>query len=296
MTTLSIIIPVYNEERAIGLTLEKVRATVARLDGIDTTIICVDDGSQDGTAGILAAEEGITVLTHGNNRGYGAALRTGLDSVTTEWAFIVDADGTYPIEELPALLAERDDNVMVVGARQGPGIQRRLPHRFARWTLRKMVHVLTGVMVPDLNSGMRIFKRSIYRRFRHLLPMGFSFTSTITVACLYAGLRVKYVPIHYDHRIGRSNIRPVRDFFAFTVLIVRLASYFEPLTFFIPAASGVFALGFLKAARDYLVTGAIGSLAVILMMFATQVFLVGIVADVVVRRTADVRGAEPRDE
>jgi hypothetical protein len=173
---------------------------------------------------------------------------------------------------------------MVVGARQGNGISASLPHQLARWILRKMVHGLTGVMVSDLNSGMRVFRRSLYQEFRHLLPMGFSFTTTLTVASLYSGRKVRYVPINYERRVGKSNIKPVKDFFAFSMLIVRLASYFEPLRFFLPAAFGLALLGVARAIRDVIVVNQFGALAVILLLSAFQVFVLGVIADVIVRR------------
>jgi hypothetical protein len=147
-----------------------------------------------------------------------------------------------------------------------------------------MVHGLTGVIVPDLNSGMRVFRKALYSEYRHLLPLGFSFTTTLTVASLYSGRRVRYIPINYERRIGRSNIKPVQDFFGFMMLIVRLASYFEPLRFFLPAAAGLFLLGLLRAIRDIIVVNQIGALSVILFLTAFQVFVLGVIADVIVRR------------
>jgi glycosyltransferase involved in cell wall biosynthesis len=281
----AVIIPVYNEHGAIEDTIHRVQRICAGVAGYDFEIICVNDGSNDGTDEILARVEGVTVITHDVNRGYGAALRTGLDYCSEEWIFITDADGTYPLEDLPHLLECAATGVdMVVGARQGNGISSSLPHQLARWILRKMVHGLTGVMVPDLNSGMRVFRRTLYQEFRHLLPMGFSFTTTLTVASLYSGHKVRYEPINYERRVGKSNIRPVQDFFGFSMLIVRLASYFEPLRFFLPAAFGLALLGVARAIRDFIVVNQFGALAVILLLTAFQIFVLGVIADVIVRR------------
>lgn len=280
----AVVIPVYNEERAIEDTVRRIQAICAGVSGYQFEIICINDGSKDGTAGVLARLQGITVITHEVNRGYGAALRTGLDYCSQEWIFITDADGTYPLDDLPGLLSSAEGVDMVVGNRQGRGISASLPHQLARWILRKMVHGLTSVMVPDLNSGMRVFRKSLYQEFRHLLPMGFSFTTTLTVASLYSGRRVRYVPINYERRIGKSNIKPVQDFFGFSMLIVRLASYFEPLRFFLPAAFGLAFLGVLRAVRDIIVVNQFGALSVILMLTAFQVFVLGVIADVIVRR------------
>lgn len=280
----AVVIPVYNEQSAIEHTVTRIQAICADVSGYAFEIICINDGSKDGTAEVLARMQGITVITHEVNRGYGAALRTGLDYCSQEWIFITDADGTYPLDDLPSLLASADGVDMVVGNRQGKGISSSPPHQLARWILRKMVHGLTGVMVPDLNSGMRVFRKSLYQEFRHLLPMGFSFTSTLTVASLYSGRRVRYIPINYERRIGKSNIKPVQDFFGFSMLIVRLASYFEPLRFFLPAAFGLAFLGVLRAIRDIIVVNQFGALSVILMLTAFQIFVLGVIADVIVRR------------
>lgn len=282
----AVIIPVYNERGAIEDTIHRVQRICAQVPNYDFEIICVNDGSSDGTGDILKRVEGITVITHDVNRGYGAALRTGLDYCDEEWIFITDADGTYPLEDLPRLLNVAATGLdMVVGSRQGTGISSKLPHMLARWMLRKMVHGLTGVMVPDLNSGMRVFRRTLYQEFRHLLPMGFSFTTTLTVASLYSGRKVRYEPINYERRIGKSNIKPVKDFIGFSMLIVRLASYFEPLRFFLPAAFGLAILGVLRAIRDVIVVNQFGALSVILLLTAFQVFMLGVIADVIVRRS-----------
>jgi glycosyltransferase involved in cell wall biosynthesis len=289
----AVVIPVYNEERVIGETVTRIQAICATVPGYEFEIICVNDGSKDGTAAVLGRLQGITVITHEMNRGYGAALRTGLDYCSQEWIFITDADGTYPLGDLPGLLASAADVDMVVGNRQGKGISHSPPHQLARWILRKMVHGLTGVMVPDLNSGMRVFRKSLYQEFRHLLPMGFSFTTTLTVASLYSGRRVRYVPINYERRIGKSNIKPIQDFLGFSMLIVRLASYFEPLRFFLPAAFGLALLGVARAVRDVIVVNQFGALSVILMLTAFQVFVLGVIADVIVRRFQIVPVAPP---
>lgn len=283
----SIIIPVYNEELAIRDTIDRIRKVTSQITGFTFNVICVNDGSNDKSGDILMSESGITVIHHQVNRGYGATLKTGLLHAAEDWIFIVDADGTYPLEEIPRLLAEcKEDVHMVVGARKGIGITVSPFHRFARWILRKMVHGLTGVMVPDLNSGMRFFRRKLYLEFRHLLPMGFSFTTTITVAALYSGFTTKYLPIAYGHRTSTSKIRPFRDFLAFVMLIIRVASYFEPLRFFLPLAFGLASLGVFRAVRDYMVTGQIGSLSLIIFMTSLQMFGLGVIADITVKRSS----------
>jgi len=282
----AIIIPVYNEENAIAKTYDRVRQTTDKINDFDFDLVFVNDGSTDSTKQILAGLDGATIIDHDHNRGYGAALRTGLEFTDHEWVIILDADGTYPIEDLKDITSGAAQGFdMVIGARQGEGIRVNPMKRIARWILRKVVHVLTGVMVPDLNSGMRIFRRNLYQEFKHLLPMGFSFTTTITVASLYSGYRIQFVPIKYFTRIGKSSIKPVQDFLGFMMLIIRLASYFEPLRFFVPLAVFVFTVGFLKGFQDFIYLNRIGNLSVIMMLSSLQVLITGILCDVLVRRS-----------
>lgn len=284
---LSIVVPVYNEEREVKNTAEKLKEISSTLP-FSTELIFVNDGSVDNTKNILSTLPFVDTVTHPFNRGYGAALRSGLDRAKGSWIAIVDCDGTYPLNDLAemAKMAQSEPDLhMVVGARK-ISFRVRFPlHNLARWILRRMVKALTGVMVPDLNSGMRVFRRSLYREFKHLLPYGFSFTTTITVAALFSGYFVKYVPIEYGVRTGRSHIRPVRDFIAFVILITRLASYFDPLRFFLPLALWTFGFAVLRAVRDIYVTNSIGSAAVILVSIAINAFLVGVIADVIVKRS-----------
>lgn len=284
--SVTFVVPVYNEEREVANAARKLKELAGRLKG-RTQIIFVNDGSRDKTAEILAGITGVDVFHHQVNLGYGAALKTGLNQAKNDWLAIVDCDGTYPIDQLEDLIREAQNPMMhmVVGARKINFSWDQPFHKLARWILRRMVKTLTGQMVPDLNSGMRIFRRDLYLQFRHLLPMGFSFTTTITVASLYQGYWVKYIPIPYGERTGRSHIRPVRDFLGFVMLITRLASYFEPLRFFLPISMTTFGIALLKSFRDIIVTGRIGSLAVILVFFSLQTFLTGVIADIVVRRS-----------
>jgi len=282
----TIVIPVYNEEMAIRDTLERLKKVIAAISGWRFDIICVNDGSSDGTADILSSIKEVIVINHIANRGYGAALKTGLDSCKTEWVFIADADGTYPLEQLSVLLDEAKKGAdMVVGARKGLGITLNPIRQCGRWIIKMMAYSLTGVRVPDLNSGMRVFKHSLYREFRNLLPMGFSFTTTITLASLYTNKVTKYVTIDYAKRIGKSSIRPVRDFLGFSMLIVRIASYFEPLRFFLPLAFTFLIAGVLKALRDFILLDHIGGLAATIFLVGVQIFVTGILADVMVRRS-----------
>ena len=166
----------------------------------------------------------------------GVDSQTGLTHATGDWIVIMDADLTYPPERIPELLARLNEADMVVGARTGESVKIPWVRKPAKWMLTQLANRVAGEKIPDLNSGLRAFRKEIAMRYLHLFPDGFSFTTTITLASLCDGLRVEFVPIDYTKRSGKSKIRPLRDTFNFLVLIIRMAAYFEPLRVFLPAA------------------------------------------------------------
>ena len=214
----TVVIPAFNEEGGIVAGIEAVRRT------LQTTrwkheIVVVDDGSRDATAR-LAEQSGVNVLRLGDNQGYGAALKAGIARATYDWVAIIDADGTYPAAELPGMLERMALSDMVVGARTGAEVRDPLSRRPAKWLLRKFASLLAGQSIPDLNSGMRVMRKPIVGEFSALLPSGFSFTTTITLAMISRGYRVTYVPINYYKRVGNSKINPTHAL-RFAFLIVR---------------------------------------------------------------------------
>jgi glycosyltransferase involved in cell wall biosynthesis len=226
------------------------------------------------------------VVRHRANRGYGAALKTGIRATTHPLVAILDADGTYPIARLPELLAHLDEADMVVGARTGGSVHVPALRRPVKWLLTRAANLLSGHRIPDLNSGLRVFRRELATRFFGLFPDGFSFTSTITLASHINGYRVEYIPIDYYRRTGASSIRPVRDTLNFFLLIVRMVVTFRPLNVFLPTAAALLVLGAIKAALDFSRTGAFGVGAAILILTAIQIALMGLLADLVTRRTS----------
>jgi glycosyltransferase involved in cell wall biosynthesis len=241
------VIPAYQEEDGIGATVQAVRAVLER-SGRDFELLVVDDGSGDRT-GERAAAAGANVASLPENRGYGAALKEGFRRAKYDTVVIIDADGTYPAEAIGTLLAEADRYDMVVGARIGENVAIPLERRPAKWLLARLAAYLVGREIPDLNSGLRVIRRSLVERFEHLLPSGFSFTTTITMAALSAGVLVKFVPIDYHARIGSSKIRPFHAF-DFLLLIVRTIVYFNPLKVFLPAGALFFLGGLAKFVYD----------------------------------------------
>ncbi|HET6680161.1 MAG TPA: glycosyltransferase family 2 protein [Gemmatimonadaceae bacterium] len=273
--SVSVVIPAFNEAAHVA---EQIRAVQGVMDTLDWRyeIIVVDDGSADGTAE-AAATTGARVLRRRPNRGYGASLKLGIRAAQYDWILITDADGTYPVEAIPRLLADADANSMVVGARTGASVQVPIERRPAKWFLRKLASYLAGQPLPDINSGLRLMRKSLVSRYEHLLPSGFSFTTTITLSAACNGHPVAYVPIDYHARLGESKIRP-RHAYDFTILILRTIVFFNPLKVFIPLG-GVLALaGGAKFVYD-IYRDNLSESAVLALLGALVVWSVGLLAD-----------------
>jgi len=282
---LTIIIPAYNEERGIVPVVEQVRNAMEEFP-FEFEILVVDDGSRDKTAE-QARTTGARVLQHRQNRGYGEALKTGIRHSRFERIAIIDADGSYPASEIPRLAAMLDDAEMVVGARTGANAAIPLIRRPAKRALTILASYLTGVKIPDLNSGLRLFRRPLAIEFFDLLPSKFSFTTTITLAALNSGYLVEFVEVDYFHRTGRSKIRPIQDTFNFFMLVLRLTLIFRPLKIYLPLAFGLFVLAALVFIVGWLAFGKVLDNTALLLLFASfQSVAIGLLADVVnVRRS-----------
>jgi len=286
---LTIIVPSFNEERSVRGTFEALGEVRGRID-LPVEIVFVDDGSDDGTAEILEelAAEGVRVIRHRVNRGYGAALKTGLRAASGEYVGITDADGTYPNDRFPEFMAAvREGGYdMVVGARTGANARVPLVRRPAKWVLRWLANFLTGRRIPDLNSGMRVMKREAVERFIPILPDGFSFTTTITIAMMTNGYAVKFIPVDYAARKGKSKIRPIRDTLNFIQLICRTALYFNPLRVFLPLSAGLVLLAFMVLVGSWLLADRIMDVTFgVILMAAFIVLAIGLLADLIDKRT-----------
>lgn len=280
----SVIVPAYNEAHGIGPVLKELDQTLKASD-LAYEIIVVDDGSTDGTADIIQ-QSGQRVVRHSVNQGYGAALKTGLRVAQGEWIVITDSDGTYPNDRIPELVALMPDWDMVVGARLGNKVHIPLIRRPAKWVLNVIANAMTGTRIPDLNSGLRVFRRDIPMEFLPILPNGFSFTTTITLAMLSEGYRVNFVPIDYFARKGRSKIRPIYDTLNFLQLIIRTVLYFNPLKVFLPLSIFFMIAGIAVGLISKLVFGKLLDVTTILLLATgVQILMLGMLADLIDKRS-----------
>lgn len=280
----SIIIPAYNEREGIVQVLESLQSLRKRL-GNRWEIIIVDDGSTDGTSEIIRNAQDVVLIRHAFNRGYGAAIKTGIRHAKYNTLVISDADGTYPIQDIPRLLGRLSKSEMVVGARGSNDSNIPPARRPAKWVLNKLANYLTGIKIPDLNSGFRAMKKDVVMRFIHLLPEGFSFTTTITLAMLTNDYVVEFVPIGYKMRSGRSKIRPIRDTLNFLQLIIRTVLYFDPLKIFLPISVFFFISSIAVFVLSYLFTPKVMDITtVILFISGVQILAIGMIADLIDKR------------
>ncbi len=265
----SVIIPAYNEAPAIGEVVDRVRTVLERAS-IPVEVLVVDDGSTDDTAGTATAH-GAQVVSHPENAGYGRSLKTGILRATYDVIAITDADGTYPVDRLPELLALSDRFDMVVGQRTGPDYSGNMTKRLARTMFRLIGEFAAGRSIPDINSGLRVFRRSQILPFFPHISSGFSFTTTATLVYMLSGLFVHYVPIDYHPRQGRSKVRYVRDTLRASQIVVEAILRCNPIKVFLLLAAPLLAAAILAA------TAALLSWSPVWLLIALVLFHTGIV-------------------
>ena len=287
MPRYSVVVPCFNEAGGIRATVEDL-ARVTSVAGAE--IIVVDDGSTDSSGAVLdeiQASESLSdfrVVHNAANLGYGASIKVGVRHARAGLIVIVDADGTYPCERIPDLVEEAGRADMVVGARTGGGDRQPLLRRIAKAILRAHCSWLVGQRIPDMNSGLRVFPKDVFDRFFKILPDGFSLTTTLTVAMMRNRYRVAFVPIAYIERIGRSKIRPVRDTVGFMQLILRTGMYFAPLRVLLPLVALLGAAFTVSLGYDILMLENLTDKTVILLLFAMNTALFGLLADMIDKR------------
>lgn len=279
LVDVAIVVPAFNEQHGVRPTLERVRAVMAATP-FSFEILVVDDGSTDGTAA-EAEKCGVRVVRLPANRGYGAALKAGVVGTNSELVVITDADGTYPPEVIPELLAASAEADMVVGARASDDRSIPRKRRAAKRFLGLLASYLAGRTIPDLNSGLRVMRRSVLMQFLPILPSGFSFTTTITLAMLCNHHPVTFIPIECSTRVGASKLR-AKEFTNFIMLVLRTVVLFNPLRVFLPLGSLLFVIGLIKLVYD-IYLGNLSETTVMALLSGIIIWSVGLLADMIAR-------------
>lgn len=271
-SNVSIIIPAFNEAEVISSVMTSIHTAFP-----DSEIILVNDGSTDNTAGEIAAT-GVIVLHHDHNRGYGASLKTGVHAATRDYVLFCDGDGQHSVEDVGRLIKECDDYDLVVGARNSDSHQP-IIRRPGKVVMKKFAELLAGTKIPDLNSGLRIFKRDTLMRYLHLMPDGFSFSTTSTFAIMKSNRKYKYIPIKVKKRTGKSTVNQLKHGPQALLLILRLAVLFEPLKVFLGVSGILFILSAVSFALDFFSTGGIADTTVLLSIATIIIFMSGLLCD-----------------
>ena len=270
---LSVILPAKNEAEGLRLTLPRLREAQP-----DAEVIVVDDGSSDDTAEVAAAH-GARVLSSPYSMGNGAAIKRGARMASGDILIFMDADGQHDPASIGALLAKMDEGYdMVVGARDWAGqagVHRGAANAFYNWLASRM----TGCRVWDLTSGFRAARADKFREFIHLLPNGFSYPTTSTMAFFRSAYPVAYVPIPVSQRIGKSHIRPLRDGVRFLLIIFKIATLYSPVKLFAPASLCFFLSGVGYYAYTFSTQGRFTNMSLLLFSAAVIVFLIGLVSE-----------------
>ena len=230
---ISVVIPAYNEGSVIAMTVFDIKK-VAQLNNLgDIEIIVVDDGSTDRTAE-MSDKAGAITIRHPHNIGYGKSLKDGIESASNDTIVITDADGTYPLEMIPVLVSEYNKGFdMVVGARQGENYDESFKKKILRLILKKLVEYSAGRKIEDINSGLRVFSRKKILPYFSKLCNTFSFTTSLTLAYMMNALYVKYIPIDYKKREGKTNVRLFRDSMRTLQFIIEAILFYNPIKIFI---------------------------------------------------------------
>lgn len=269
----SVVLPARNEAGAIAGVIEKVISILPLAE-----VIVVDDGSSDDTAE-LARHAGAIVVSHPYSKGNGAAIKTGARVAKGDILVFMDADGQHDPTYIPCLLDKIDEGYdLVVGARQA-GSQASIGRGVANLFYNKLASFMTNHKVEDLTSGFRAVRATLFRDFLYLLPNGFSYPTTSTMAFFRAGYSIAYIPIHTSTRIGKSHIRPVRDGVRFFLIIFKIGTLFSPLKLFLPLSMAMFFLASFWYGYTYFLYGKFTNMSALLYTGSVMVFLMGLISE-----------------
>ena len=288
--SVSIVIPALDEAATISDLVLRLRASAPWRE-----VIVVDDGSSDSTAD-MARSAGAHVIRHPYNKGNGAAVKTGIRHASGEFVLILDGDGQHSPDDAPRIVAPLGDYDLVVGARSA-STHASTSRRAGNGLLNLLASHLTGRPIPDLTSGFRAARREYLREFMHLLPNGFSTPTTTTLAFIRAGYSVAFEPVNAQRRTGHSKIRFASDGAKFLLILLKIVTVFSPLRVFVPISLVAFVVGAVYGVWNVVANGRIPNGAVLLILFAALVLLVGLVSEQVssLRFSTPVNSREPED-
>ena len=270
---LSIILPARNEAGNLPGLLDELRERFP-----DAERIVVDDGSTDDTAAVAAAHAA-HVISHPYGMGNGAAVKSGAREASGEVLVFMDADGQHDPADIDRMLARLEEGYdMIVGARDA-GSQASVGRLAANTLYNRLASWVTNHKVHDLTSGFRVVRADKFRQFLYLLPNGFSYPTTSTMAFFRAGYAVGYLPIQARARGGKSHIRPLRDGVRFVLIIFKIGTLYSPLKVFAPASFLFALLGFARYAWTYLEDGRFTNMSLLLFTASALVFLMGLISE-----------------
>ncbi len=276
----TIVLPAFNEEQAIAKVIDDVQSAMKTVS-VPHEILVIDDQSDDRTAEIAASKK-VRVVRRIIRGGSGASRRTGILEAKGNIIVMLDADGSYEASDIPRLLSYFPDYDQVNGARTSEQGTLKLLRTPAKWIIRKLACYLTSTDIPDLNTGLKAFKKDIMKKYLWVLPDGFSCVTTMTLAFLANGYAVKYIPTQYHKRIGQSKFHPIKDTASYLNTVVRMVMYFKPLRVFMPLAGILIAFGIFKSIGSLAFTSTLQESDIIIFMTALMVAVLGLIADLIV--------------
>ncbi len=273
MNKISIIIPAKNESISLLKLLPELTTLYKEAE-----IIIVNDGSEDNTIEVCEKYK-VRIINHSYSKGNGAAIKTGARSATGDILVFMDADGQHSPEDINKLLEEIEKgNDMVIGAREKDS-HASIPRYIANLAYNKLASYMSGHEIIDLTSGFRAVKADIFKQFLFLLPNGFSYPTTITMALFRSGYSIKYVPICCEKRAGNSHIRLIKDGFKFLLIIFRVTSLYSPLKIFGPVSAGLFLTGIFYYSYTYMSQGRFTNMGILILLTSVIIFLIGLLSE-----------------
>ena len=282
----SLVLAAYNEEENIHKELVTIKSALDRA-GLTYEVIVVNDGSTDRTEDIAREHPWALVITHPVNMGSGAARKTGTKAARGKLVVWTDVDQSYPNDRIPDLVYQLREGGwdQVVGARTSEMGTMRLLRKLTKWFIRRLAIILAGKPIPDLNSGLRVFRRDVAMNFLHLLPEGFSCVSTLTLAFLCNGHTVGYLPIEYYKREGKSKFHPITDTYQYLLQVIRMILIFNPLNIFIPLSALLMLIALVWGLFSAIVMGQLADVStLVIALAAVQVAVIGMLAELINQR------------